>query len=285
MRIAVTGAAGHLGSHLCGLLAERGHELIRSDVADDPGGAGEFRQMDLVDAEQARAALEGAELIVHCASIHPWKQYADEQYLDCNLKGTWHVFAAAAELGITRVVHTSSIAVYGDYWFPPEMWPVAEDHPPAAPGDIYRVTKMSQEQMGRYFAAARGLRIAALRPPAFMPRDDAFTGLSLLGHFALVDDVASAHVAAVEHLDELPNAFEPFNTTNALPYTRDDGRQLRDDPRAVIERHWPGAWDWFLAHGILPAPAPTVFGLSKAARLLDWRPTHNFDWWWGQRQS
>ena len=49
-----------------------------------------------VTAEQARAAVEGAELIVHCASLHPWKPYTDDQYLDCNLKGAWHVFAAAA---------------------------------------------------------------------------------------------------------------------------------------------------------------------------------------------
>lgn len=285
MRIAVTGAAGHLGSHLCPLLAERGHRLIRTDVREPPDGPGEVRTADLIDPEQTRVALDGADLVVHCASIHSWKPYADEQYLDSNLKGTWHVLAAAADLGMTRVVHTSSIAVYGDYWFPPDLWPIAEDHPARDPGDIYRVTKMAQETMARFFTATRGLRIAALRPPAFMPRPDLDTGLSLLGHFALVDDVAAAHVAAVERIDALPNAFEPFNTTNALPYTPDEGRQLLDDPRPVIQTHWPGAWDFLVAHGATPAPRPTVFDLTKARRLLGWAPTHNFDWWWGQHRG
>ena len=285
MRIAVTGAAGHLGSHVCPILAERGHQVIRSDILDAPDGPGEFRKVDLVDAEQAKAALDGAELVVHCASIHPWKQYSDDQYLDCNLKATWHVLAAAAELGIRRVVHTSSIAVYGDYCFPPQQWPVAEDHPPTDPADLYRVAKMAQELMARHFASARGLRIAALRPPAFMPKPDLETGLLLLGHFALVDDVASAHVAAAEHLDELPNAFEPFNTTNALPYSAADGLELLENPRAVIDRYWPGAWDWLVARGCTPAPRPTVFDLSKAERLLGWRPTRNFGWWWERHRG
>jgi len=285
MRIAVTGAAGHLGSHLCPMLAERGYELIRTDIAEAPDGPGEFRQADLADLAQARDALGGAEMVVHCASLHPWKPYSDDQYLDCNLKATWHVLTAAAELGIARVVHTSSIAVYGDYCFPPDLWPVGEDHPPTDPADLYRVAKMAQELMARRFASVGMLRIAALRPPAFMPRSDLKTGLSLLGHFALVDDVAAAHVAAVERFDALPSAFEPFNATNALPYTPDEGRQLLADPRPVIERHWPGAWDFFAAHGITPAPRPTVFNLSRAEHLLGWQPTRNFDWWWRQHQT
>ena len=285
MRIAVTGAAGHLGSHLCPMLAERGHELIRTDIVATPDGPGEFRQADLADLAQARDAVGGAEMVVHCASIHPWKPYADDQYLDCNLKATWHVLTAAAELGIARVVHTSSIAVYGVYGLPADDWPIAEGYPPADPLDVYSFTKMAQELAARRFVARCALRIAALRPPAFMPRNDLDTGLSLLSSFALVDDVAAAHVAAVEHFDALPAAFEPFNATNALPYTPDEGRRLLDDPRPVIERHWPGAWDSFLAHGITPAPRPTVFDLSKAERLLGWQPTHNFDWWWERHRG
>lgn len=45
MRVAVTGAAGHLGSHLCArlaALAER--DLIRIDLRDLPNGAGQERQ-------------------------------------------------------------------------------------------------------------------------------------------------------------------------------------------------------------------------------------------------
>jgi len=270
MRIAVTGAAGHLGSRLCPMLAERGHELIRTDVAEAPDGPGEFRQADLIDAAQAREAIGGAEMVVHCASIHPWKPYAADQYLDCDLKAAWHVFAAAAELGITRVVHTSSIAVYGDDCFPPDLWPVGEDHPPTDPADIYRVAKMAQELMARCFASTGALRVATLRPPAFMPRSDLETGLSLLGHFALVDDVAAAHVAAVEHFDALPGAFEPFNATNALPYTRPPSRHRASLARRLgllsRPRHHPGA----ASHRLRPLPrrAPARLAAHPQLRLV-----------------
>jgi len=282
MRIAITGAAGHLGSHVAPLLAERGHQLIRTDILDAADGPGEFRKADLADPSQARAAIEGADLIVHCASIHPWKKYTDDQYLDCNIKATWHVFAAAADLGISRIVQTSSIAVYGVYGLPAEAWPVAEDYPAPDVLDIYTMTKMAQELTARRFASRCGMRVVSLRPPAFMPRADLDTGLGLLTSFGVVDDIASGHVAAVEHIDELPNAFEPFNITNALPYSPDDATELAADPRAVMERYWPGAWDWFVAHGKTPAPHPTVFDLAKAWHLLGWVPTHNFDWWWAE---
>ncbi len=281
MKVAVTGAAGHLGCALCRLLDQAGHDLTRIDLLPLPPGAGEARQADLSDPDQARAALDGAEQIVHVASIHPWKTYPDSLYLDLNVKGTWNVYQAARELGVRRVVLTSSIAATG-YHFPPELWPVTESHE-GPPTDLYAFTKHAQEDIARHHARYRGVATIALRPPAFMPKDPLPTGVALLGCFALVDDIAAAHAAAVAAGD-LPDAFEPFYITNKLPYRPSDA-PLPDNLWELAERYHPGVTAWFAERGEYRFGLPAVYCLDKAERLLGWTPRHNFEQWWAEQQS
>lgn len=280
MKIAITGAAGHLGQHLIQALAAdsaAADEFIRIDMAPLPEGPGESRQANLADADATRAALEGADLIVHCASIHPWKPYADALYLDLNVKGTWNVYAAAAALGIRRVVMTSSIAAVG-YDAGPERWPLTEDYAGQTP-DIYSYTKQAQELIARQFAASQGIATVALRPPAFMPRPPLETGCGLLGAFTVVDDIVSAHVAAVRHIDAMPSKFEAFFVTNPLPYTAADA-DLRGDLWALADRHYPGVREWFKARGNHQFWMPAVYSNARAATLLEWQPAHSFATWW-----
>ena len=106
-RVLVTGAAGHLGSHLSATLVKEGFHITGLDMAAPAtpwAGGGPFLTASLADAAAVRKALAGIDLIVHCASIHPWKKYTDDQYLDANVKGTWHLYAAAEEAKIGRVV-------------------------------------------------------------------------------------------------------------------------------------------------------------------------------------
>ena len=225
------------------------------------------------------------DLVVHCAAIHPWKSYTDDQYLDANLKGTWHLYSALAAAGITKVVLTSSIAANG-YHVPPASWPVTEEQDFPV-GDLYSQTKRFQEDIARYHARNHGIQTVALRPPAFMPVSEQATGLALLKPFAMVADIVAAHVAAVRTLMDgatnTPglNLFEAIFITNQLPYDAEDFESYRKTGQLgpLVQRHFPEAYGWFQAQGG-SHDLTAVYSLEKAKRLLGWTPQFNFEQWW-----
>jgi nucleoside-diphosphate-sugar epimerase len=284
MRICLTGASGYLGSRLCLELAKLGHELICVDVLPPKESCGEFRRADLRDEAEVNRAVEGAELLIHCASIHPWKRYTDEQYLDVNVKGTWNLFKSALKHGIRRVILTSSIAASG-YDPDPELWPVDESYQHPSLSDIYSLTKLFQEQIARHFCGRRGMRVIALRPPNFTPKPPLQTGASLLSGCLVVEDVVSAHLKALDVWEKLMDNFEPFFITQTFPYSPQETRQLLTDPKGILEKYFPGAWDWFLERGITLNPSPTIHDNSKAKRVLGWQPELTFARWWEENSS
>jgi len=288
-RILVTGAAGHLGSHLAPALVREGYEVVALDMAEPEGQAPgvRFVRASLNDDEAVRGTLERVDLICHAASIHPWKKYTDEQFLDANIKGTWNLYRTAAEVGVQRVELTSSIAAIGYHNLPPGASPIREDASFAL-GDLYSFTKHAQEDTARLFAGQGKVRTIALRPPPFMPRGDLETGFSLLRPFAVVNDMVTAHVAAARALlvDEALESFEAFFVTNRLPYTREDVVLARREGtlRPLVEKHWPGAWEWLSERGYDGAKGNTnVYDISKARRLLGWEPAFNFEDWFAGR--
>lgn len=294
-KVLVTGAAGHLGSHLVPELAGAGFEVTGLDVLRPEPFLQEevdFVQADLTRPEMFRPVLEGRDILVHCASIHPWKDYTDDQYHDVNVKGTWHLYTAAAEAGVSRVVLTSSIAAIG-YGPRSGAIPVVTEECMFSLGDLYSLTKHVQEDIAGMFADRGEVQTIALRPPAFMPRSDLATGFALTGHFAVVEDMASVHLAAVEVLAgrrDVPRAlsgFEAFFTTNALPYTQEDlaGPGGDGDIRPLVRKYWPEAYDWLVERGYEGGWLPAVYDLSKAQRLLGWEPQFNFGEWWEEREE
>lgn len=115
----VTGATGFLGGHLVRLLCERGYQvraLYRSEgaLASLRGLAFEPCQGDVTDVASLDAALRGKpDLVFHvAANTASWKPKFAEQ-TRINVSGTRNVVQAALRAGVGRLVHTSSVAVYG----------------------------------------------------------------------------------------------------------------------------------------------------------------------------
>ncbi|MBI2297419.1 MAG: NAD(P)-dependent oxidoreductase [Armatimonadetes bacterium] len=284
MRIVVTGVAGVLGGRVAAGLAGR-HEVRGVDVVEPADPPVPTVVADLADYEAARAALADAEVVVHCAAIHPWKPYTEEQYLHCNVIASYQVARACADLKVSWLVFTSSIAAKGyPTHYPPAELPIAEDAP-VRNVDVYSHTKTLGEETMRYWNRRAGTPTWILRPPTFIPFDDDRRRVAMMfaGTWVAPEDIAAAHILAAEvRPDGVETAFLPQET----PYTADDIAEAQaGGAEAVLERHFPGVAAWFRAEGLdLPVPQPFFDGTTAPTRL-GWRPQWTPAKWWAEHSE
>ncbi len=161
MRILITGMSGLIGSALKTHI-EQEHDLTafnRSDVAGTRTVRG-----DLTDIAKLREAVDGQDVVIHLAA-KAGENYSWEELRDTNIEGTRHVFAAAVDAGVRRVVFASSGAtvagwefeepykalVEGRYDDVDEWTRITVDMPPR-PRGVYGGTKVWGEALARHFA-------------------------------------------------------------------------------------------------------------------------------------
>ena len=281
MKILITGAAGVLGRTVTGLLeAAGGYDLRLTDVVP-LATAHEFISAELADWEQVEPLAQGVDQVLHIAAIHPWKQYTDEQYLDCNLKGTFNVVRSAALAQVDRLIYTSSVASMG--YAPTAEYPLPFDETkPCFPEDhIYSVSKHVGEQFCHLFHTTHKLDWLFLRPGCFIPCDEnePWFGLELLKMRMTAGDVASGHLLALQ--SDLRQ--EALLITAGVPFTRAEGPELLTDARAVILRHFPEA-TWLEEHGTpLPSVLSPTYRIDKARDLIGYEPQVHFGSWLAER--
>jgi UDP-glucose 4-epimerase len=306
MKVLVTGGAGYIGSVIAARLVAAGHavtvydDLSRGHRAAVPPGA-TLVKADIRDADSVAAALTsgGCEAIVHMAALAEVAESVafPARYHDVNVAGTQAVLQAALRAGVSRLVFSSTAAVYGA----PERVPIDEDSP-LAPANPYGETKLAAERLLGEAAAASGGRLAtvALRyfnaagadgprgedhapeshlvPLALAAARDGTT-LRIFGDdyptpdgtcvrdYVHVSDLAAAHVAALERL---PQAAGAFNLGTG------SGSSVLEVLRAVAAAT---ARDPAVEHATRRAGDPPVLVASndRARRALGWRPRRRLD--------
>jgi UDP-glucose-4-epimerase GalE len=166
MRVLVTGGAGYVGSHSAKLLAESGHHVVIVDnmAEGHRQAAGKFPLVvaDLLDRESIVAALRDhrIEAVMHFAAFAYVGVSVREpaKYYQNNIVGSLALLDAMRAAGVQRIVFSSSCATYGI----PQRVPIREDHPqnPISP---YGFTKFVIERALADYSHAYGLGYAALR--------------------------------------------------------------------------------------------------------------------------
>ncbi|MEQ1735400.1 MAG: NAD-dependent epimerase/dehydratase family protein [Rhodoglobus sp.] len=168
-KVFVTGGAGFIGLHVVRQLLEMDYEVVifdsmwrgDRDKANELAATGRVTviDQDVRSGAAVRAAMEGSQLVIHLAADSINKSQADPySSVDINMVGSHNVFAAAADLGIERVVYASSASVYGD----PKKLPMHEDDE-LSPLTPYCIGKRTGEDLLGYYGRRSGLKWIALR--------------------------------------------------------------------------------------------------------------------------
>src|SRR5262249_50850541 len=117
-RIAVTGATGFLGRYIVDVLLARGARVI--GVVRNPARVPELatkgvelRQADLAERAKLAAGFAGADAVVSNAALFALANRSWADHERANVEGTRNVMGACKDAGVRRVVHVSSVAVYG----------------------------------------------------------------------------------------------------------------------------------------------------------------------------
>ena len=167
--ILVTGGSGFVGSALLKHLLKDDFEVratARSSLSTELKSVQYHQIRDMTASTDWQAALNGVQVVVHCAArVHVMQEDATDPlqaYREVNVYGTLHLARQAAQAGVRRFVFVSSIKVNGEATQPGRSF-TADDVP--SPLDPYGVSKLEAEQGLREIEAQTGMEVVIVRPP------------------------------------------------------------------------------------------------------------------------
>jgi nucleoside-diphosphate-sugar epimerase len=217
MNVLITGGTGFIGSRLAlrclergdgvrvlgqqntpaegsnrELIAKRGAVVSLGSVTDNPDLPGLFRDVDVV---------------FHLAATQHEMNVPDQRFWDVNVTGTQNVLDAAVAAGVSRVIHGSTIGVYG------VPTTVIDEDTPCEPDNIYGVTKLEGEKLALSYRDRITVVVVRI-PEVYGPGDRRLIKLfrpisknkffiigrgDNLHHLIFIDDLIDGFLQAAEH--------------------------------------------------------------------------------------
>jgi NAD dependent epimerase/dehydratase len=184
LKVVVTGADGFIGSHLVERLVRLGHDVRAfvfynsnnswgwlDDCAPDVKGHFDVFAGDIRDFHGVRSAFTDRDIVLHLAALIaiPYSYRSPDAYVETNVRGTLNVVQAARDLGLSKVIHTSTSEVYGTARFVP----ITEEHPLQGQSP-YSATKIGADHIALSYHSAFGTPVAVIRPfNTYGPRQSA----------------------------------------------------------------------------------------------------------------
>ncbi|HYM53079.1 MAG TPA: UDP-glucose 4-epimerase GalE [Candidatus Dormibacteraeota bacterium] len=306
MRILVVGGAGYVGSTSVETFVQAGHAVTVYDDLSTGHAAAVVKPARLVRGSiEDQARLEGVlrrdriDAVLHCAA----KSLVGESMTDPglyyrnNVTGGVALLEAMRAAGVTRLVYSSSAAVYGE----PRRVPIAEADR-TEPINPYGATKLAFEGAMRWFAASHDFRAISLRyfnvagatarngeehepETHLMPlvlrvaageanhvqifgQDYPTPDGTCIRDFIHVRDLAAGHLLALEATGDTDPSLEVYNLGSAAGFSV---REVVEAARKVTGRAIPAR----VVKRRLGDPPVLVASSRRARRELGWQPLHS----------
>lgn len=269
VRVLVTGSSGRVGRAIWVRLAH-GHEVIGLDRA--PSSTAQV-VADLGDEAALSRALQGCEALVHTAALHAphVDRVNDAEFERVNVAATRRLFDLAAGAGVSRIVLTSTTALYGDAATPPDRAGWVDETLAPQPRTVYHRSKLAAEAVLAEAAARHGLSATVLRMSRCFPEPAPLMAVYRLHRGVDARDVARAHEFALG-IDE--PGFRCWVVSGATPFEPGDATALRRDAGAVLRERAPQWVDALARRGwALPRSIDRVY-VPRALQALGWVPRH-----------
>lgn len=274
-KIVVTGGSGLLGPWVIKEFLEHGYNVVNVDTKQPKENLCKTVIADLTNLGEVYGVLAGADAVVHTAAIPVAYSHPNEVTFYNNVMSTYNILEASANLGIKKVVITSSESSYGLVFavnqLDPKYVPIDEEHP-QLPQDSYGLSKVVNEQTAQMFHHKTGMQIVSLRLGNVIAPDmyerfpqfihDADQRKSILWSYIDTRDAACVYRLAIE-TDGLGVV--------ALNIAADD-TSMDLKSRELMEQCYPGVKEFKQPlNGY-----ETLLSNEKAKKLLNWQPIHSW---------
>lgn len=158
-RLLITGAAGRLGRQLRTQLRDLARVTRSTDLRglDAAADGEETMAADLADFSAVQALVRDVDVILHFGAVMPQSPWED--VLQANIIGSYHLFEAARQAGVKRIIFASSHHAIGMY----ERTQQLDCDAPPRPGNLYGLSKAFGENLARMYFDKHGIEVACLR--------------------------------------------------------------------------------------------------------------------------
>ncbi|MEU6126168.1 NAD(P)-dependent oxidoreductase [Streptomyces sp. NPDC047123] len=223
--VLLTGAAGGLGTLMRRLLPAYGYDLRLFDVrpvADAP----EAVTADLADRAALRAAVRGTDAVLHLAGISLESTF--DKILKANIEGTYHLYEAAREEGVRRIVLASSNHAVGFTPRPRGEDPLIPVDTPRRPDTFYGLSKSFGEDLAQLYWDKHGIETVSVRIGSCFPEP---TSVRMLSVWMSPEDGARLFHAALGADDVRHTVVYGSSANTRLWWDLSSARALGYEPR------------------------------------------------------
>jgi NAD dependent epimerase/dehydratase len=227
----VTGAAGFIGSHLVEGLLKKGYDVkafVHYNSRNDWGWIDTFdpstkKQVEVVtgdlrDPFVVKKAVEGCAKVFHLGALIaiPYSYRAPQEYVQTNITGTLNICQSALELGVERVLHTSTSEVYGTA----QYVPIDEKHPLQGQSP-YSASKIGADKIAESYHLSFQLPVTTIRPfNTYGPRQSSRAIIPTIISQALTQDkIKLGSLTPVRDLNYVQDTVNGFITASETPAT------------------------------------------------------------------